>query len=120
MTSKTFGDEVANAIDASGSGPADYIAPIGTTSNLSALVITPATLTNSAATFVDGAQPTGAEVDTAITASQAKVITALALKADNADVETLRTQVEARLDAIEAKIDAILAKLVAASLMASS
>lgn len=113
------GAELIAAIDASGSGPADAVSALGSTSNLTALVAAAAVITGSAGTFMDGAEPTGAEVDTAIDELKAKVVTALAAKADNADCETLRTEVEARLDAIEAKIDLVIAKLKSAGLMSA-
>lgn len=119
ITDKNDADELIAAVDAQGSGPADNVTPMGSTSNMSALVPTTATISNSAGTYAIAGEPTGAEVDTAITQSQAKVITALNLKADNADVETLRTEAEARLDAIEAKIDLVIAKLIAAGMMSA-
>ena len=64
--------------------------------------------------------PTKAEIDAGIDAVVLNIEAALDLKADNADVETLRTQSEARLDAIEAKVDALIAALKAAGLMASA
>lgn len=76
-------------------------------------------ITDSAGTFAIPAEPTGAEVDTAINALRDKVETALDAKSDNADLETLRTEAEARLDAIEAKIDAVIASLKAANIMKS-
>ncbi len=108
------------AIDAQGSGPADNVSAIGTTSNMSALVPAAASISGSAATFADTASPTGAEIDTAIDQLKAKVITALAAKADNVDAETLRTEAEARLDVIEAKVDLVIANLIAAGMMAAS
>jgi hypothetical protein len=56
-------------------------------------------------------------VDTGIDSQSTKVIASLGLKADNADVETLRTESEARLDAIEAKINAVIAALKAVGMM---
>jgi 1-aminocyclopropane-1-carboxylate deaminase/D-cysteine desulfhydrase-like pyridoxal-dependent ACC family enzyme len=106
--------------DASSFTQADVVAALGTTSNLSPLVVTAATISASAGVFAIPAEPTGAEVNTAIDEASAKVVTALGLKADNADVETLRTQTEARLDAIEAKVDAVIAALKDAGLMASA
>ncbi len=90
---------------------ASKIDKLGTTTALSALVVAATTFTASAGTFAVPAEPTGAEVDTAIDQATAKVKAVVDIKADNADVETLRTQTEARLDAIEAKVDAILTAL---------
>jgi hypothetical protein len=100
---------------------ADNIAAIGATTNLTALAVTPAAATASAAvlstsnTYTDAAVKTS--IDGAVDALKGKVLTALDLKADNADVETLRGQVETRLDGVEAKFDALVAALVAAGLM---
>jgi len=93
------------------------VADLGSTSNLTALVVEAATISASDFTASNAAEPTKAEIDVGIDALKDKVITALGLKADNADVETLRTEVEARLDAIEAKIDATLAALRAAKVI---
>ena len=87
------------------------IAALGTTSNLSAAVVAATTITNSAGTYAIPAEPTGVEVDTAIDALRTKVVVALDIKADNVDLETLRTQVESRLDAIESKLDVVIAAL---------
>lgn len=114
-----IGDEVADAIDASGAGPAAAVSAIGTTANLSALVPAAASISASNFTAAIPAEPTKAEVDAGIDALKAKVVTALGLKADNADVETLRTEVEARLDVIEAKVDLIIANFKASSQMDS-
>jgi hypothetical protein len=89
LASKELGEEVAAAIDAQGSGPADEVDAIGSTSDLSAV----------SGTYADSAEPTGAEVDAAIQASV--------------------DEVEARLDVIEAKIDEVIAALKAAALMSS-
>lgn len=94
------------------------IAALGTTSNLTALVVTATNIAASNFTAAIPAEPTKAEVDAGIDTLKTAVVTALDLKADNADVETLRTETEARLDAIEAKIDAFLASVKAAGLMA--
>lgn len=74
------------------------VAAIGTTANLTALV------------------PTAVDLNAVF--SDTEVEAALLAKADNADVETLRTEVEGRLDAIETKVDAVIAALKAAGLMA--
>lgn len=99
---------------------AAVVAALGVTSALSALVPAAAVISASAGTYAIPAEPTGAEVDTAIDQATAKVVTALLAKADNVDAETLRTQAEARLDAIEAKVDAVIAALKSAGLMASA
>lgn len=118
LADKKAGEELATEVDSLHAvTAAAVVADIGATSNLSALVPTASAITASAGVFAIPAEPTGAEVDTAIDALKGKVDTALDLKADNADVETLRTQVEARLDVIEAKIDELIAALQAASLM---
>ncbi len=150
LASKTYGDEVADAINVGGNPVSDYVAPLGVTSNMSALVVTATSLTAlvvtatnvAASNFTAGnaAEPTKAEIDAGIDvvvlaiegaldlkADNADVETlrtecqtAFGLKADNADVETLRTQAEARIDAAEAKIDSIIAELIEAGLMAAS
>jgi hypothetical protein len=150
LANKAAAIELCAAID-SGSNPvAAVVAAFGSTSNLTALVPATAALTAlvptattfslSAGTYVDGAHPTGAEVDTAINAGldlvetamgnkadnadvetlRGEVEDALDLKADNADVETLRGEVETRLDSIETKINAILTALKNAGLMATA
>jgi hypothetical protein len=148
VANSTAGKELADAIDSGGNGPAAVVAAFGSTTNLTALVPTAASLTAlvpTAATFTGaacggGATPADSDVNTAIDAATAKVKTAVDLKADNADVETLRTEAlaalllkadnadvetllteaEARLDALEAKVNAMLAALKDASLMATS
>lgn len=59
-------------------------------------------------------------IDGAVDALKDKIVTALGAKADNADAETLRTEVEARLDAAEAKIDAVIGVLSDSKIMAAS
>lgn len=114
-----IGDEVADAIDASGSGPAAAVSAIGVTADLSALVPTAASISASNFTAAIPAEPTKAEVDAGIDALKNKVITALGLKADNADAETMRSEIEARMDVIEAKIDLVIANFKASGQMAS-
>ena len=116
--SKAVGDEIAAAIDAGGSGPAAAVAAFGSTTNLTALAVTATTFAGAAC--AGGSTPTATQVNTAIDTATGLVKTALDLKADNADCETLRTETEARLDAIETKINAVIAALKAASLMAKS
>lgn len=113
----TAADEIADAIDAVTDNVAANILALGSTANLAALVPTASSLAAVTGVYSNAAEPTGVEVDAAVNALGDLVDTALDLKADNADVETLRTQVEARLDAIEAKVDALLAALKTAGLM---
>ncbi len=150
VTEATAATELIAAFNAADEGQASVIAPMGNTSDLvagtpaaaslSALVVTAASIAASNFTAVDAADPTKAEIDTGIDVIAAAVETALDLKADNADVETLRTETitalglkadqsdyatmvaatEVRLAAIEAKIDAILTALKNADLMASA
>ena len=82
---------------------AGALTALGTTSNLTALVI--------AATTVSDLSTGDTYADAGLNAIFAEVETALDLKADNADVETLRGEIEVRLDAIEAKVDAIIAAM---------
>lgn len=122
---KALGEEIGAAI-AAGSNVCDEVSLLGTTSNLSAAAVAATTFTDVAVTgtYVSGAEPTGAEVNVtanaAANAALAKVKTVVDIKADNADVETLRTQVEARLDAIEAKIDELITKMKSAGQIAAS
>lgn len=118
VANSATGKELADAIDAGGSGPAAVVAAFGGTTNLTALVVAAATFTGSAC--AGGDTPTAAQVDTAIDAATAKVKAVVDVKADNADVETLRTEAELRLDALETKVNAILAALKDASLMAAA
>lgn len=117
--SKDLGERLQDAIDLAGGTNLNVnnVAELGATSNLTALVPAAAVITDSAGTFAIPAEPTGAEVDTAIDELRDKVETALDLKSDNTDVETLRTETEARLDAIEAKLDELIAALVASGIM---
>lgn len=118
LGNKALSKELADTVDIGAVTQAGAVALLGSTSNLSALVPAAASISGSAGTYAIPGDPTGAEVDTAIDQATAKVVTALGLKADNVDAETLRTQTEARLDAIEAKIDAVITALKNASLMA--
>lgn len=117
MVSDILGDEVSDAIDTGGNPIASNVAALGSTSDLSALVIVATSIT--AAGLSTGDSYTDAAVNGEIDTLMAEVETALDLKADNVDAETLRTEVEARMDAIEAKIDAVIAALVAAGIMAA-
>lgn len=115
---KKYSDELEAEL---GANPvAAYVAPLGATSNLSALAVTATSIAASNFTAAVAAEPTKAEVDFGINTLKTAVVTALDLKADNADCELLRTQTEARLDAIEAKVDAVIASLIAALAMAAS
>lgn len=118
VTSKKVADELVAAIDAPGSGPAAVVVAFGATTNLTALA--PAAVTMTAAATAGGAAPTAAQVDAAINAATAEIKGMLDAKTDNVDAETLRTEVEARLDALEAKVNAILVSLKAASYMATA
>lgn len=89
LADEEIGAAIAAAIDASGSGPAANVPALGATTDIAA----------SAATYAIPAEPTGAEVDTAI--------------------DDTIVFVEARLDAIEAKVDAVIASLIAANLMSA-
>ena len=94
-------EEIAAAIDSQGSGPATFVATVGT--------LSPVAVTFTGAACSGGSTPTATNVNTAIDAATGLVATALAAKADNDDLDTLRTQV-----------NAIQAALIAAGLMASS
>ena len=89
----------------------DTIAAVGTTTNLSAAVVTASTIAASNLTAAIPTAPTKAEVDAGINTLKTAVVAILDIKADNADLETLRTQTEARLDGAESKIDTIIAAL---------
>lgn len=119
LTEDKAADELIAALEAAADEQAAAVAALGATANLSALAPTASVISDSAGTYAIPAEPTGAEVDAAINALRDKVETALDLKADNADAETLRTEVEARMDAAEAKIDAVIAALKASGQMAS-
>ena len=99
LRSKTLGQEVANAIDSSGSGPADNVSLIGATSDLAVDAPAASSLSDNMAATIDAA---------------------LDLKADQEDVEALAVDIEARLDVIEAKIDLVITNLIAAGLMSAS
>ncbi|HLD91690.1 MAG TPA: hypothetical protein VI911_11885 [Patescibacteria group bacterium] len=120
MANRAKANEVADAIDAASvASVATVVAAISST-NMTAAVVAATTFTASAGTFVNAAEPTGAEIDTAIDEATAKVKAVVDIKADNADLETLRTEAEGRLDAIETKINAVLTSLKAAGVMASA
>jgi predicted RecA/RadA family phage recombinase len=88
------------------------VASLGTTTALTALAVTASVLTDLSTAGGNTYS------DAAVNAIFAEVETKLNLKADNADAETLRTEVEARLDAAEGKVDAILAALRTAGVIA--
>ncbi len=96
------------------------VAAMGSTSNMSAAVVVATDIPASNFTAAIPAEPTKAEIDAGIDAVMLNVESAFNLKADNADLETMRTQAEARLDAIEAKIDALISAFKACDLMASA
>ena len=110
---------------AAGSNPvAGTVAAIPASADLTVPVVTATTFASVAVvgTYVDGAEPTGAEVDTtanaAANAAIALVKAVADIKADNADLVTLGSEVESRMDAVEGKINAVIAALKAAGLMA--
>jgi len=118
VTSKAVADELVAAIDAPGSGPAGVVVAFGVTANLTALA--PIAVTMTGAACAGAATPSATDVNAAINSATAEIKGFIDAKADNADVETLRTEVEARLDALEAKVNAVLTSLKAASYMASA
>lgn len=119
LANKVAATELAAAVDLGGNSQAAAVAAIGVTSNMSAAVVAATVIANSNFTAAIPAEPTKAEVDAGIDTLRTAVVAALDIKADNVDLETLRTQAEARLDAIEAKVDAVIAALKSAGLMAS-
>jgi predicted RecA/RadA family phage recombinase len=88
--------------------------------NLSALAVTATNVAASNFTANNAAEPTKAEIDAGIDTVVLAIETALDLKADNADVETLRTEIETRLDAIDTGIAALITSLKQSGLMANS
>lgn len=110
--------EILDAIESGSNPQAATVANFGVVADLTAAVVTAATFTASAGVFAIPAEPTGAEVDAAIDSATAKVKAVVDVKADNADLETLRGEVETRLDNIETKINAILTALKNANIMA--
>lgn len=119
MADKRAADELSAAVNAGSNSQAAAVAAIGASSNLTALAVTATVIANSNFTAAIPAEPTKAEVDAGIDTLRTAVVTALNLKADNADAEALRTEVEVRLDAIEAKVDAVIAALKASAQMAT-
>jgi hypothetical protein len=109
--STKVGKEIADAINSGGNPVAATVAAFGATANLTALVPT--------ATSLSDLSTSNTYTDADVNAVFAEVETALDAKADNADVETMRTESEARLDAIESKVNAILTALKNAGLMAT-
>lgn len=118
VANKAVGAELAAAIDAGGNVQAAAIAAIPASTNLTAAVVAAATFAPIVGTYVNAAEPTGAEVDATADAALAAVKAIVDVKADNVDLETLRTEVESRMDAVEAKINAVIAALKASGLMA--
>lgn len=112
-----------NFSEQANAGTATNVADILPTTPLTALVPAASSLTASAAaistadTYTDAAVNAG--IDAAVDLVIAELDTALDLKADNADVETLRTETEARLDAIEAQNLEVIDALIAAGLMSA-
>ena len=117
FANKAVGTEVADAIDLGGNPQAAAVAAFGATANMTVPVVAAATFTATSGTYGIPADPTGAEVDATVDAALAKVKAVVDVKADNADLDTLRSEAEARLDAIEAKVNAIIAALKASGLM---
>lgn len=118
MANAKAAKELADAVDSLHAiSEAATIAAISST-NMTAAAVAPTTFTASAGVFAVPAEPTGAEVDSAIDAATAKVKAVVDIKADNVDLETLRTEAEARIDAVESKINAILVSLKNAHIMA--
>lgn len=118
MADRRSAQEITAAIDALvAATPAGAVAVLGVTSNLSAAVVAPTTIVDSNLTAVDAANPTKAEIDTGIDTLRDAIETALDLKSDNVDLNTLRSEIEDRLDDLEAKIDEVIDALVVAGLM---
>lgn len=103
-------NEILDAIESGSNPQAATVAAISST-NLTVAAVAPSTV----AAVVTGGAPdcSAAAIDTVF----ASVKAILDIKADNADLETLRGEVEIRLDAVEAKINAILVSLKNAGLM---
>lgn len=100
LADRVSAKELADAVDAGANASAPQgvaVADIGATADTSTPVVTPSAIPDNTAGSIDAALDT---------------------KADNADVVTLRNEVEARLDVIEAKIDALLGSLRTAGLIA--
>ena len=100
------GIKLGDLIEAGSNPQAATVAAIPASANLTVPVVAAAAVGN-----------------TDITATQLAVVAAdvnaaLDNKADNADLVTLASEVEARLDTIESKINAVIAALKAAGLMA--
>lgn len=88
--------------------------------NLAALAVTATDVALSNFTAANAAAPTKAEVDTGINTVVLAIETALDLKSDNTDVETLRTSIETRLDAIDTAIAALITAMKNSGQMANS
>jgi len=110
-------NELIAAVE-SGSNPvAAVVSAIGVTVNLTAPAVAPAVIVNSNFTAANATEPTKAEIDVGIDTLRTAVVGVLDVKADNADLSTLKGEVEVRMGAVEAKIDAVIAALKAAGLM---
>jgi len=118
MANKVAAKELADAVDSGSNPQAATVAAFGATTNLTAAAVAPTTFVATTGTYAVPATPTGAEVDTVVDGALAKVKAVVDIKADNADLETLRGEVETRLDNIESKINAIIVAMKAAGLMA--
>lgn len=97
VTDAKAADELILEIEASADPQLDSMAAVG------ALAPVAASISASAGTYAIPAEPTGAEVDAAIDELRDKVETALDLKADNADLETLRAAFDALVADLKAK-----------------
>jgi hypothetical protein len=108
MANKAAAKELADAVDNGGNPQAATVAAIPASADLSV----PAPVAAAIADTDLGAGPAFAAV------VAADLNAALDDKADNADVVTLASEVEARMDTVEGKINAVIAALKAAGLMA--
>jgi hypothetical protein len=108
MANRVAAAELADAVDSGSNPQAASVAVIPASANLTV----PAPVAAAIADTDLGAGPAYAA------ALAADVNAALDDKADNADVVTLASEVEARLDTLEGKVNAIIAALKAAGLMA--
>jgi hypothetical protein len=120
VTEPAAATELIAAIDAEGGAvdPAAAVAELGNTTNLTAASPTAWLPPGITGDYVDPNEPTGGEIDVVANNIMTFVDGVVNVKADNEDLETLRTETEARLGAIEAKIDELLGALKDAGLMA--
>ena len=140
VTEDTAADELEAAINSGANPQAASVAALGATADLTAVAPAATSLTavvpaatavsdlSTGDTYTDASvNAIFAEVETAmdlkadnvdVESMRGEIETAMDLKADNADVEALRVEIEDRLDDIESKVDEIIAALKAAALMA--